>query len=223
MSKKIISLLLSLCIALCYLSSFVCAAEEAGTEPVLGDMNMSGAVDIEDARAILRLSAAIDVITQENLSLADMNGDGDVTLEDVILALNQVAGIENEFLPEKNGENQISQDPDNYFIKLISQTYDVPADALVAIYSVPDTGTNYVLRFKPKYSLTSVSYPKDVDNLEYVYLIGAAPERKISYTNGKMVLGDHYNCEMAEGVLVFNLVKNTVMKQHPDVFTGVEE
>ena len=59
--------------------------------------------------------------------------------------------------------------------------------------------------------------------MDYVYHIGAAPERKISYTNGQLVLGDHYNCEAAEGVMVFNLVQTMVMEQYPDYFEGTEK
>ena len=59
-----------------------------------------------------------------------------------------------------------------------------------------------------------------VDNLKKVYQIGLAPERKISYTNGKLVMGEHYNCEAAEGVLVFNLIQSMVMEQYPDYFSG---
>ena len=63
-------------------------------------------------------------------------------------------------------------------------------------------------------------YEKSPDNLERVYHIGLAPERKISYTSGKLLTGN-YNCEGAEGMLVFNLVQTKVMPQYPDYFEGV--
>jgi hypothetical protein len=142
------------------------------------------------------------------------------TVEDAILALKKAIDIESSgvVIPDKNGENYLTDDPDNEFIKLIANTYKLDPASLVAIYSVPDSGTNYVLRFKK--SLIGNKYEKSVDNLYYVYHIGIAPERKISYTNGQLVLGDHYNCEAAEGVMVFNLVQTMVMDQYPDYFEG---
>lgn len=188
---------------------------------LLGDMDSSGKVDTSDARLILRLAANMEMATDDMLLLGDMNSDGVITVEDAILALRQALSIGGVVIPDKNGENYLTDDPDNEFIKLIADTYDIDSEALVAIYSVPDSGTNYVLRFKK--SIIGNKYEKSVDNLDYVYHIGAAPEREISYTNGKLVLGDHYNCEPAEGVLVFNLVQSTVMEQYPDYFEGVEK
>mgnify|MGYP002513569075 CR=1 FL=1 len=124
-------------------------------------------------------------------------------------------------IPNKNGDNYLSDDPNNEFIKLIASTYNIDKNALVAIYSVPDSGTNYVLQFNGKSSLFGkTTYEKSPDNLYRVYHIGLAPERKISYTSGKLVTGN-YNCEGAEGMLVFNLVQTKVMPQYPDYFEGV--
>ncbi len=215
---------LVLCLVL-FLSSFsiVAFAEEETSEEetiLLGDMNSDGKVDTSDARLILRLAANMEFATDEMLLLGDMNSDGAITLEDAVLALRQAISVGGVVIPDKNGDNYLTDDPNNEFIKLIADKYDLDPESLVAIYSVPDTGTNYVLRFKK--SLIGNKYEKSVDNLYYVYHIGAAPERKISYTNGQLILGDHYNCEPAEGVLVFNLVQSTVMEQYPDYFEGVE-
>lgn len=187
---------------------------------LLGDMDLNGKVETSDARLILRLAANMEIATDDMLLMGDMNSDGAITVEDAVLALKQALSIGGVIIPDKNGDNYLTDDPDNEFIKLISETYDIDPAALVAIYSVPDTGTNYVLRFKK--SLIGNKYEKSVDNLDYVYHIGAAPEREISYTNGQLILGDHYNCEPAEGVLVFNLVQSTVMEQYPDYFEGIE-
>ncbi len=187
---------------------------------LLGDMDLNGKVETSDARLILRLAANMEIATDDMLLMGDMNSDGAITVEDAVLALKQAISIGGVIIPDKNGDNYLTDDPNNEFIKLISETYDIDPASLVAIYSVPDTGTNYVLRFKK--SLIGNKYEKSVDNLDYVYHIGAAPERKISYTNGQLILGDHYNCEPAEGVLVFNLVQSTVMEQYPDYFEGIE-
>lgn len=219
-----------LCLVL-LLSSFsiIAYAEEGETEEteeptiLLGDMNLNGKVETTDARLILRLSAGLEEITEDYLVYGDMNQDGVISVEDAVLALKKAIDTTNSgvVIPDKNGDNFLTDDPNNEFIQLIANTYNLDPASLVAIYSVPDSGTNYVLRFKK--SLIGNKYEKSVDNLHYVYHIGAAPERKISYTNGQLVLGDHYNCEAAEGVMVYNIVQTMVMEQYPDYFEGTGE
>ncbi len=210
---RVLSLLLSLSLMLCSFSLVVFAEDSTG---LLGDVDGNGKVDTQDARAILRMASYIDA---PDLSVADMNSDGIISLDDVIEALEAASNVGGVVIPDANGENYLSDSANNEFIKLISQKFGVDSKSLVAIYSVPDTGTNYVLQFKK--SLIGSTYKKSPDNLERVYHIGAAPGREISYTNGKLLLGDHYNCEASEGVLVFNLVKTTVMEQYPNYFEGV--
>ncbi len=219
-----------LCIVL-LLSSFsiIAFAEEGETEGteeptiILGDMNLNGKVETTDARLILRLASGLAEITEDFLVYGDMNADGVISVEDAVLALQKAIEIENSgvVIPDKNGDNFLTDDPNNEFIKLVANTYNLDPASLVAIYSEPDSGTNYVLRFKK--SLIGNKYEKSVDNLYYVYHIGIAPERKISYTNGQLVLGDHYNCTAAEGVMVYNLVQTMVMEQYPDYFSGTGE
>ena len=219
-----------LCVVLLLsLFSIIAFAEEGETEGteepaiILGDVNLNGKVETTDARLILRLASGLAEITEDFLVYGDMNADGVISVEDAVLALQKAIEIENigVVIPDKNGDNFLTDDPNNEFIKLIANTYNLDPASLVAIYSEPDSGTNYVLRFKK--SLIGNKYEKSVDNLDYVYHIGVAPERKISYTNGQLVLGDHYNCEAAEGVMVFNLVQTMVMEQYPDYFSGTGE
>lgn len=222
---KISSFLLCLVLLLSSFSiiAFAEEGETDGTEEptiLLGDMDLNGKVETTDARLILRLSAGLEKITDDYLSLGDMNADGILSVEDAVLALKKAIEVENSgvVIPDKNGDNFLTDNSNNDFIKLIASTYNLDPASLVAIYSEPDTGTNYVLRFKK--NILTGKYEKSVDNLQYVYHIGVAPERKISYTNGQLFLGDHYNCEAAEGVMVFSLVKTMVMEQYPDYFAG---
>ncbi len=225
---KFSSFLLSVVLLLTSFSTIACAEGEetdGNEEPtiLLGDMNLNGKVETSDARFILRLSAHLAEVTPEYLTYADMNADGVVSVNDAVLALQKAIKIESAgvIIPDKNGENFLTDDKSNEFIQLIANTYNLDPESLVAIYSQPDSGTNYVLRFKK--SLIGNRYEKSVDNLYYVYHIGIAPERKISYTNGQLVLGDHYNCTAAEGVMVYNLVQTMVMEQYPDYFEGTGE
>ncbi len=206
MKNKFLSLLL--CTAM-LLNVFVAVASAEGEngELILGDVDRNGKVDTQDAREILKMTACIRVA---DLTVADMNADGIVSIEDAHLALVKASNIGGVVIPDKNGDNFLSDDPENEFIKIIASTYNVDTKSLVAIYSVPDTGTNYVLRFNSKNN-----YEKSANNLYMVYHIGLAPERTVSYTNGSLL---NHNCSVGEGMLVFNLVKTQVMPQYPDYF-----
>ncbi len=205
-----------LCVALLFSTfSVVSIAEGEEATPIVGDINGDGKVTTEDARLALRMACGADAV---DISKADMNSDGFVSVSDAIQVLIEASRIGNVVIPDKNGDNFLSDDPNNEFIKLISQKYNINTDALVAIYSVPDSGTNYVLEFDKK--ILSGEYDKSTNGLKKVYHIGMAPERKISYTDGALLEGNnhHYNCTAAEGWITFNLVKNEVMAQYPTYF-----
>lgn len=206
---KVVSIILS--VALLW-SAMSLSASAEGETAVLGDINGSGKVDTQDAREILKMACRIIPV---DLTVADMNGDGNVSVADAVAALKAASQVGGVVIPDKNGENVLTDDATNEFIKIVVSKYNINSKALVAIYSVPDSGTNYVLQFKSKNN-----YEKSPDNLERVYHIGAAPERKLSYTEGKLLTGN-YNCEGAEGKLVFELVKTQVMPQYPTYFKGV--
>ena len=203
-------------LCLCILFSTISITAFAEGEVVKGDVDGNGAVDTADARIVLQMAAGI---VEADLTVADMNDDGIISVQDALDALYKASNIGGVVIPDKNGDNYLSDDPNNEFIRLIASTYNVDKNALVAIYSVPDSGTNYVLQFK-KSGLFGSTYEKSPDNLYRVYHIGNAPERTISYTSGSLFTGN-YNCSAAEGLIVFNLVKTEVMPLYPDYFTGV--
>ncbi len=214
-TSKILSLFLCFVFLLSSLSIIAFAEGENG-EAILGDVDGSGTVDTQDAREILRMASGI---IPEDLEAADMNSDGIISVDDAIMALTKATNVSGVVIPNKNGDNYLSDDPNNEFIDLIADTYNVDKKALVAIYSVPDSGTNYVLQFKAS-GLVNKTYEKSPDNLYRVYHIGLAPERTISYTSGNLITGNH-NCSGAEGMVVFNLVQTKVMAQYPDYFENV--
>ncbi len=209
---KLISLLMS--IVFCVGALSVAALAEGEATTLSGDINGDGEVTTDDARIVLRMACSVEA---EDIT-ADVNGDGVVSLADAVKVLKDASTIGNIVIPDKNGDNFLSDDPNNEFIKLISEEYGIETDALVAIYSVPDSGTNYVLQFKKK--LIGGQYDISKSGLEKVYHIGLAPERIISWTDGALLEGSnhHYNCTAAEGWITFNLVKTEVMEQYPEYF-----
>lgn len=118
----------------------------------------------------------------------------------------------------KQGDPVLNDSPDNEFISLISSKYKVSPELLVAIYSVPDNGTNFVLQFKNERGADG-KVVKSPDTLEKVYNIDK--DRSIMIATGKMTgnVGVNY----AESLLCFGLVTESVMCQYPDYFTGVED
>ncbi len=117
----------------------------------------------------------------------------------------------------KNGDNQLSDHHNNKFIKLVSGKYNVDTDLLVAIYSEPDTGNNFVLEFNGKKDEDG-NIVKSPDTLAKVYSIDK--NKNICVATGKTTGNE--NISYAEGMLCFNMIKKIVMPQYPDYFTGVE-
>lgn len=115
-----------------------------------------------------------------------------------------------------NGENLLSDHYENEFIQLVSNKYDVDPDLLVAIYSVPDSGTNFVLQFSGK--KRGGEYVKSPDTLEKVYQIDL--DRNIKVATG--TAGGNEGVSYAESVMCVAMVKTIVMEQYPNYFTGLE-
>ena len=116
-----------------------------------------------------------------------------------------------------NGENKLSDHYDNKYIKKISAEYGVDSDLLVAIYSEPDTGNNFVLHFNGKKD-SNGNVVKSPDTLEKVYQIDKEGKVSIATGTDRGNVGVSY----AEGMLCFNMVKTLVMTQYPDYFTGLD-
>ena len=115
-----------------------------------------------------------------------------------------------------NGENFLSDEVDNEFIQLVANKYGVDTDLLVAIYSVPDSGTNFVLQFNG--DKKKGEYVKSPDTLEKVYQIDLAKNIKVATGTASGNEGVSY----AESVMCVAMVKKLVMAQYPQYFTGLE-
>ncbi len=118
----------------------------------------------------------------------------------------------------KNGDNILSDHYENEFIKLISTNYNVDSDLLVAIYSEPDTGNNFVLQFNGTRD-SGGNIVKSPDTLEKVYQIDIDRNVKVATGTQSGNVGVSY----AEGIFCFNMVKSLVMEQYPDYFTGLKD
>ena len=116
----------------------------------------------------------------------------------------------------KNGDNKLSDHYDNVYIKLIAAEYGVDTDLLVAIYSVPDTGNNFVLEFSGKKD-SDGAVVKSPDTLVKVYQIDKNGGVKIATGQQSGNVGVSY----AEGLFCVSMIKTVVMEQYPDYFTGV--
>ncbi len=118
---------------------------------------------------------------------------------------------------EKTGDNILSDDPDNEYIKLVSENKKVDASVLVAIYTVPDEGNNFVLEFDGTKD-SNGKIIKSPDTLLKVHQVDKNKKIKTATVNGLGNSGVGY----AEGKLVFYMVTNIVMPQYPDYFTGIK-
>lgn len=86
--KSVLSVILALI-------SLVCTIPFAsGLSVLLGDVNASGKVDAEDARAILRFAVSLDAPGERQAIAADMDLDGKITAQDARLALRTSVGLE---------------------------------------------------------------------------------------------------------------------------------
>lgn len=118
----------------------------------------------------------------------------------------------------KNGDNVLSDHHNNKYIKLVSEKFGVDKELLVAVYSEPDTGNNFVLEFSGKRDEDG-NVIKSPDTLSKVYSIDK--NKKIAVATGKTT--GNIGVSYAEGTLCFNMVKTIVMPQYPEYFTGVEK
>ncbi len=118
----------------------------------------------------------------------------------------------------KGGDNILSDHHSNKYIKLVSSKYNVDNELLVAIYSEPDTGNNFVLEFSGERDEDG-NIIKSPDTLRRVYSIDK--NKNIAVATGKTT--GNIGVSYAEGTLCFNMIKSIVMPQYPEYFSGVEK
>lgn len=67
-------------------------------------------------------------------------------------------------MPEQNGTMQTDSSSDNKFIAIVKNERKIKTDLLVAVFSLPDTGQNYVFEFRDEKG-------RSADDIRRVYLI----------------------------------------------------
>ena len=169
----------------------------------------------------LQNSAPVSVVTttdmlQNNLTttnssnepVSDINNSQSIGTEDI-----SVEGLE-EFT--KTGDNQISDSPDNEFIKLVVNEKGADSEKLVAIYAVPDLGNNFVLEFDNKRDSDGniIRSPK---TLKRIYHINK--ERSITVATGKPTGNE--GVDYGTSLMTYYLVTDVVMPEFPDYFSDV--
>lgn len=117
----------------------------------------------------------------------------------------------------KTGDNILSDSKNNEFIKIVSEKYGIEPERLVAIYAVPDKGNNFVLEFSGKTD-SEGSIIKSPDTLYRIHLVDL--ERNVKTATGKIT--GNKGVSYAEGLLTMHMIKDLIMPQHADYFTGVE-
>ncbi len=72
-------------------------------------------------------------------------------------------------MPDKNGTMQTDYDKDNKYIKIVHKKRDIDEDLLVAVFSVPESGQNYVFEFYDDDG-------REIEDIRRVYLINSSGE-----------------------------------------------
>lgn len=172
------------------------------------DLNLGSG---EPGQDVVLDNGADTVIQGNSISL---NNEADTTTEKA--TKNQAVEYYEKLSP--NGENVLSDHFENKYINQIARSYSVESDLLVAIYSEPDTGNNFVLEFNGQTD-SDGNIVKSPDTLAKVYQIDQNGGVKIATGKETGNVGVSY----AEGLFCISMIKSVVMEQYPDYFTGLKK
>ncbi len=75
------------------ISYFFFGSEPIATKPEFGDIDSNGTFDITDVAILLDANAGVVDLTEDQLAIADINGDGKFNLNDVVRAFYMVNGL----------------------------------------------------------------------------------------------------------------------------------
>ncbi len=112
-------------------------------------------------------SAGENTVTVQETSFAEENtGAQEVTSTEEKTTVQQPSDeIELSIsMPDKNGTMVTDKNSENEFIRIVNKEKGIAAELLVAVYSVPESGQNYVFEFYDENDFSS-------ENIRRVYLI----------------------------------------------------
>ncbi|MBQ7637598.1 MAG: hypothetical protein IJS90_01690 [Clostridia bacterium] len=116
--------------------------------------------------------------TETEPSVPEKSVPGDETYTDVDLSID---------MPEPNGTMQVSSDPSNKYISIVVSERRISADLLSAVYSVPESGQNYVFEFyssgeRTENSIRRVFFINSSGKIESVCAVKSNEKENISST-----------------------------------------
>ena len=183
----------------------------------LHDNNESTTSDINGLQNSVQVSAVTTTdMLQNNLTTTGASNEPNTEADNGQSAGEEAISVEGLEEFTKTGDNQISDSPDNEFIKLVVSEKGADAENLVAIYAIPDLGNNFVLEFDNKRDGEGniIRSPK---TLKRIYHINK--ERNITVATGKPTGNE--GVDYGTSLMTYYLVTDVVMPEFPDYFTDV--
>ena len=183
----------------------------------LHDNNESTTSDINGLQNSVPVSAVTTTdMLQNNLTTTGASNEPNTEADNGQSAGEEAISVEGLEEFTKTGDNQISDSPDNEFIKLVVSEKGADAENLVAIYAIPDLGNNFVLEFDNKRDGEGniIRSPK---TLKRIYHINK--ERNITVATGKPTGNE--GVDYGTSLMTYYLVTDVVMPEFPDYFTDV--
>ena len=183
----------------------------------LHDDNESTTSVVSDLQNSVPVSAVTTTdMLQNNLTTTGASNEPNTEADNGQSAGEEAISVEGLEEFTKTGDNQISDSPDNEFIKLVVSEKGADAENLVAIYAIPDLGNNFVLEFDNKRDSDGniIRSPK---TLKRIYHINK--ERNITVATGKPTGNE--GVDYGTSLMTYYLVTDVVMPEFPDYFTDV--
>lgn len=136
-----------------------------------------------------------ETTTQKNPETTSFAPSSDITL--------------NMSVPEANGTMEVDLSEDNEYIQIVVSERDIDSELLVAVYSVPESGQNYVFEFS-----AAGAENRTAENIRRVYLIDSSG--KIAYVSAA-------SSSEAENVSVVENWFNMTVLIKGMIFPAIEE
>lgn len=135
------------------------SASEIATEETTGRETEESSVAITEERQ----STEAEITVRETTTEKPTAGEAESSTEAETDAYSEEITLDIS-MPEKNGTMVTDKDSDNKYIKIVNKKRGVSSALLVAVFSVPESGQNYVFEYKNENG-------RAADDIRRVYLI----------------------------------------------------